>query len=79
MALACVQQEAQRVAQIAVHGVDFGVQAPACDADGLRDADLSGPCQGLMRAAASRIHHNFLHVGQMRALEKALEMAFLHQ
>ena len=76
VALPGTQHKAQRVAQCVAHGVDFGVQTPARDADGLRAAALARACRGLVRPAAGRVHHHLLHVGLLHTLEKALKIAF---
>ena len=47
----------------------LGIEAPTRDDDGLRTAGFSRPCRGLVRPAAGRIHHHFLHVGLLHALE----------
>jgi hypothetical protein len=76
VALPGSQYKAQRVAQGVAHGMDFGVQATARYADGLRTAAFSCTCRGLVRLVAGRIHHLLLHVGLLYTMEKAREMAF---
>jgi hypothetical protein len=57
--------------------VSFGVQPAARDANGLGATCFTGASRGLVRLAASRIHHHFLHVGLLHALEKVFEMTFI--
>ena len=73
--LARDQHKTQRVAQGVGHGVDFGVEPAARDADNLWAAGLSCSCRRLVRPTAGPIKQHFVQVRLLHAPEKVVEMA----